>query len=141
MHKVPVSIAERIDKLNNYQPIFNAEVGGALKWVMRMQDINSTGLSSRIHGISSSSWRSYTQMSYTNNRPLHAVASFSWLTQVSMLAILKGSNIQNFWPEVSDETIQCIVQTGLLPEEQFEYLVRIILSKLEGMTCGKTLLA
>lgn len=131
MYKIPIPLAERIDKLNDYQSLFNAEVGGALKWVMRMQDINSTDLSSRIRGISSSSWRSYTQMSYTNHRPLHAVASFSWVTQVSMLAILKGNSIQKYWPGVSDETIQCIVQTGLLPEEQFEYLAKIMLSKLE----------
>lgn len=131
MPKVPASIAERIDKLNDYQPIFNSEVGGALRWVMRIQAINAAYLSSRISGTSSSTWRSYAQASQTNNRPLHAVACFSWLTQVSMLAILKGKNIQYFWPGVSGETIQCIVQTGLLPEEEFEYLTKIILSKLE----------
>ncbi len=130
--KFSSSIAERIEKLNNYQPIFNAEIGGALKWVMRTQNMRLENLSNRIGGVSNSSWRSYTQMSYTKNRPLHVIASFSWLTQVTMLAIFKGNNIHKFWPTVSDETIQSIVRSGLLPEEQFEFLIRMIVSKVEN---------
>ena len=129
--KISLPTKAEIEQLNHYAPIFNAEVGGALRWVMRQLGISVKLLEKRILGVSSSAWRSYTQMSYTQNRPLHVVAAFSWLTQVSMLAIFQGKHIQNYWPAVCNETIQSIISSGLLPEEQFLHCIRLMTAKLD----------
>ncbi|HBD23043.1 MAG TPA: hypothetical protein DC023_01320 [Oceanospirillaceae bacterium] len=130
-HKISLPTKAEIEQLNHYAPIFNAEVGGALRWVMRQLNISIKLLEKRILGVSGSAWRSYTQMSYTQNRPLHVVAAFSWLTQVSMLAILQGKHIQNYWPAVCNETIKSIILSGLLPEEQFLHFIKLMTAKLD----------
>jgi hypothetical protein len=131
VHKIGLPTKAEIEQLNHYAPIFNAEVGSALRWVMRQLGISVKLLEKRISGVSSSAWRSYTQMSYTQNRPLHVVAAFSWLTQVSMMAIYQGKHIQNYWPAVCNKTIQSIIASGLLPEEQFLYCIRLMTAKLD----------
>ena len=131
VHKISLPTKAEIAQLNHYAPIFNAEVGGALRWVMRQLGISIKLLEKRIPGVSSSAWRSYTQMSYTQNRPLHIMAAFSWLTQVSMLAFFQGKNIQNYWPAVCNETIQSIITSGLLPEEQFLRCIQLMAAKMD----------
>lgn len=131
VHKISLPTKAEIEQLNHYAPIFNAEVGGALRWVMRQLGISIKLLEKRISGVSSSAWRSYTQMSYTQNRPLHVMAAFSWLTQVSMLAFFRGKHIQNYWPAVCNETIQSIITSGLLPEEQFLRCMQLMAAKLD----------
>ena len=138
-HKISLPTKAEIAQLNHYAPIFNAEVGGALRWVMRQLGISIKLLEKRIPGVSSSAWRSYTQMSYSQNRPLHVITAFSWLTQVSMMAFLRGKHIQNYWPAVCNETIQSIITSGLLPEEQFLRCIQLMTAKLDrrGYQVGK----
>ena len=138
-HKISLPTKAEIEQLNHYAPIFNAEVGGALRWVMRQLGISIKLLEKRIPGVSSSAWRSYTQMSYSQNRPLHVITAFSWLTQVSMMAFLRGKHIQNYWPAVCNETIQSIITSGLLPEEQFLRCIQLMTAKLDrrGYQVGK----
>ena len=121
---------KKILDLNNYNAIFNSEIGGALRWIMRRHKMTVKQLQSRIKGVSNSAWRSYTQMSYQQNRPLHVIAAFSWLTQISMLAIFKGNNIKHNWPRMCNETITGIILAGVLLEEQFEMMVNLILETL-----------
>ena len=118
-HKISLPTKAEIAQLNHYAPIFNAEVGGALRWVMRQLGISIKLLEKRIPGVSSSAWRSYTQMSYTQNRPLHVMAAFSWLTQVSMLAFFRGNHIHDYWPAVCNETIQSIITQAYCPRNSF----------------------
>jgi hypothetical protein len=140
--KISLPTKAEIEQLNHYAPIFNAEVGGALRWVMRQLNISIKLIEKRIPGVSSSAWRSYTQMSYTQNRPLHVITAFSWLTQVSMMAFLRGKHIQNFWPAVCNETIQSIIASGLLPEEQFLRCIQLMTAKMDrrGYNLGKKVL-
>ena len=119
-----------IARLDTYAPIFNAEVGGALRWVMDQLGITIKMLEQRILGVSNSAWRSYTQTSYQQNRPLHVMAAFSWLTQVSMLAFFRGQHIQHYWPNVCDQTIKSIILSGLLPEAQFQHCLQLIVEKM-----------
>jgi hypothetical protein len=77
-------------------------------------------LEQRIQGVSNSSWRAYTQASYQQNRPLHALAAFCWLTQIGISAIYSGKHIQHYWPTVCDQTIKSIILSGLLPEMMFK---------------------
>ena len=142
VHKISLPTKAEIAQLNHYAPIFNAEVGGALRWVMRQLGISIKLLEKRIPGVSSSAWRSYTQMSYTQNRPLHVMAAFSWLTQVSMLAFFRGNHIHDYWPAVCNETIQSIITSGLLPEEQFLRCIQLMTAKMDrhGYNIGKEVL-
>ena len=48
-----------------------------------------------------------------------------------MLAIFQGKHIQNYWPAVCNETIQSIISSGLLPEEQFLHCIRLMTAKLD----------
>jgi len=119
-----------IAKLDIYAPIFNAEVGGAIRWVMHQLGLTVKLLEQRIQGVSNSAWRAYSQTSYQQNRPLHVIAAFSWLTQISMSAVFRGKHIQNYWPTVCDQTIKGIILSGLLPEAQFQECIQLILEKM-----------
>ena len=119
-----------IARLDAYAPIFNAEVGGALRWVMRQLGLTVKILEQRIQGVSNSSWRAYTQTSYQQNRPLHVLAAFCWLTQIGMSAIYSGKHIQHYWPTVCDQTIKSIILSGLLPESQFQRCLQLVVEKM-----------
>jgi hypothetical protein len=130
MAKLTLPSKADIAHLDAYAPIFNAEVGGALRWVMQQLGIMVKILEQRIQGVSNSSWRAYTQASYQKNRPLHVVAAFCWLTQIGMSAVFQGKHIQHYWPTVCDQTIKSIILSGLLPEAQFQRCLQLVIEKM-----------
>lgn len=120
-----------IDSLDVFQKSFNQECAGAIKWIYRIQHWRAKELERRIPGVKSSVWRAYGQTGYEGSRSLHVCAGLSWLTQITMSALYYGNNIENYWQDVDLDVIQCIAYSGLLPGEQFEYLVMQLLTKLE----------
>lgn len=118
-----------IGEINKYQQSFNSECASAIKWIYRIQGWKTKEIEKRIPGVKSSVWRAYGQQAYNGARSLHVCAALSWLTQITMSALYYGNNIEKYWQGIDIEVIKCIAYSGLLPRDQFEYLVMQLLAK------------
>jgi len=124
--------AKKIVELNAYEALFNKDCAVAIKWIYKLQKWTGKTIEQRIPGVKASVWRVYGQQSYDKNRSLHVVAAFSWLSQVTMSAMYYGSKIQKFWPGVNKDIIETIVYSSLLPSDQFDYLLKQLVLKVQS---------
>ncbi|WP_028882323.1 hypothetical protein [Teredinibacter turnerae] len=128
-----IATSEEIAAINEKEPTFKVGVGHALAFIYREQRWTPEKIAARIRGLRPGTWRGYAQPGYANNRSLHVVAAFSWLSQVSMLALLKGSLIRMHWDGMDEHSVSAILHMCQLTRNHFFMLVEIMLDKLKEM--------
>lgn len=115
--------AEELKGLDQYETEFPRQIAAALKWVYKVHGWGGKDVEKMIPGMKAELWRKYGQPSHPKNRSLHAVAALSWVSQVSMSAILYGDRIAQYWPTASREKIEIFIYAGLMGNNEFEYFV------------------
>lgn len=128
--RIRIATPEEIVAINKGEEVFKQGVGAALSWIYRQQNWTGTKIAKRIRGLKPDTWRCYGQPAYQNNRSLHIVAAFSWLSQVSMLALLKGSFIQKHWDGMDEHSVSALLHMCLLNRKHFYMLICIMIDAL-----------
>lgn len=118
--------AKELDALDKYEVEFPRQVAFALRWIYDMHRWSGVDLERKIPGVKASVWQRYAQPAYSKARSLHVVAALSWVSQVSMSAILYGDRIAQYWSGVSREKIELFIFSGLMGESEFDYFVKKI---------------
>jgi len=127
---VRIASNEEFCAINAQEKLFHHNCGFALQWIYAQQKWRGKHIAERILGMSASTWDQYAQPSYPKKRSLHAVACFSWLSQVSMTALYLGTKIEQHWPGANTDSIRAIVYSGMLPKQQFSSLVDVFVDQL-----------
>ncbi|TVZ39397.1 helix-turn-helix protein [Alteromonadaceae bacterium 2753L.S.0a.02] len=128
-----IATQKEINAINERETAFKEGVGHALAWIYRQQCWSPEKIARRIKGLKPGTWRAYAQASYPNNRSLHVIAAFSWLSQVSMLALLKGTLIQTHWDTMDEHSLCALLHSSLLSKKQFYALMMFLANDLEEL--------
>ncbi|MFT7560913.1 MAG: hypothetical protein ACI93R_002836, partial [Flavobacteriales bacterium] len=107
--------------LDMYDEVFSQQVAISLRWLLERLPLTREELCQQMQGITAGTLKKYQAASF-NDRALHVVAAISWVTQMSMAAILKGERIAQYWKGVSQEKIDVLVIAGLLANDDFTFL-------------------
>lgn len=123
MESIKLIDDHELAQLNEMLKDVQFAVAMSMSYVRKFQGWTFPQLTSRIQGISTSTWQRYFQGSYNKMRPLHLVAAYSWLTMLPMACFYRGMNIREAYPELDDITVDSMIHTGLLPTEQFNLIL------------------
>ncbi len=118
---------DTLQQLDRYDEEFAAQIAFALRWIYSLLGWNGATLEKAIPGVKASVWQRYAQPAYPKSRSLHVVAALSWVSRVSMSAILYGDRIARYWPGVSRDLIEVFLYSGLMGKLEFHYFVERLL--------------
>jgi len=119
--------AEELQRLDDFEAEFPLQIAKAIRWIYDIHNWNGEDVEKRIPGVKASVWQRYAQPAYTKSRSLHAIAALSWISQVSMSAILYGDRIARYWPNTTRDKIKTIIYSGLMGHDEFQYLMEKLL--------------
>lgn len=120
--------AEELQRLDDFEEEFPLQIARAIRWIYDIHDWNGEDVEKRIPGVKASVWQRYAQPAYTKSRSLHSIAALSWISQVSMSAILYGDRIARYWPDTTRNKIKIIIYSGLMGHEEFQYIMDKLLA-------------
>ncbi len=117
---------EVIKAVNQYECVFDQDIGRAIGWVYNQQGWKSASLASKILGVTEKTFQNYRTPGYRKKRSLHVIAALSWVTQVSMSAFYMGRKPQMLWPEIDKHVIEAVVYTGVLTLDQYIAFIKVV---------------
>jgi transcriptional regulator with XRE-family HTH domain len=115
---------EQLLKLDLLDQDFHSQIACAFNIVYNLHGWKKEDLHRFIPGVAAEQWKRYGQQSYTKMRPAHIVAIISWLSQVSMPAILRGKKVSHYWENAPTNSINVIARASLMNLETFDFFVR-----------------
>ncbi|CCO46651.1 conserved hypothetical protein [Vibrio nigripulchritudo SOn1] len=135
-----MSVAKKLNKLHIPEDVIlfldeqmaniDTDIAIAMSFVRRAQSLTFKSLDKRISGIDISLMQRYMQLSYAPMRPLHVVAAFSWLTMVPMTAFYQHMRVKEYYRGMDDSAVEVLMCIGLLPSNQFELALDMIVNLL-----------
>ena len=114
---------EEIIRLNGMLENVHVAVAQSMSYVRKFQGWNFEQLERKIIGVKEVTWRRYFRVRYDKMRPLHTVAAYSWLTMLPMPCFYRGLNIREAYPDMDDYSVDALIHSGLLPQEQFNLIL------------------
>ena len=134
LKKYSLPSAREIAVLDTYEIEFPRQIAFALRWIYDIHGWSGRDLESLIPGVKASVWQRYAQPAYQKSRSLHVVAALSWVSQVTMSAILYGDRIAQYWPGASRSKVELFIYSGLMGADEFRYFISKILHFIEPGT-------
>ncbi len=119
---------DELQHLDRFEVHFNRQMSHAIRWIYDIHGWNGVDIEKRIPGVKASVWQRYGQPGYKKSRSMHVIAALSWVTKVSMSALLYGDKIAQYWPGASREKIRLFIFSGMLEHDDFCFLVRKIVT-------------
>lgn len=134
LHKPTRELLKRLDALDQS---FNSQIAASINEVYNVHGWTKDDLHALIPGIEPEQWRRYAQQSYTRMRPAHVVGALSWISQVSMTAILRGKKVAHFWNDAPQNSIYVIARCGMMDGKNFEFYIHSVLKHHPITECEK----
>ncbi|WP_086930704.1 hypothetical protein [Agarilytica rhodophyticola] len=136
-NKIKIATETELKLISEKEKQAHEGFGFALKWIYNTQGWKGNKICKKIHGYKAKTWDAYAQPGYTKSRPLHAIAAFCWLSQVSMTALYYGAKLEQLWRGFDRELVRIITYSNALNKQQFESLILIFRDTIKNSNLEK----